>query len=389
MSQSTAGRSRLLFALALGSALGSAAAVAWLPGPAFLVPALWLGFGMAAAVTPGPPPRRGLGLTLAFLMLLFLVLEAIWSGGPDVRAEGSAIADYVVPHDVLGYAPAPGHETTYRRYVGDALVYDVTYSIDESGLRVSPPATDPDAPCVLFFGGSFTFGEGLENEDALHWQVAEESAGRVGVHNFGFHGYGPHQMLAAIQLGLVDEAIACTPRWAVHQAARFHVSRAAGLSFWEEGGPRYEASANGGVEYRGKWRPVGLRAVPGLARAASASAALGKLLQLQRPPNEADYARYLAILETTRRELADRWPGAELLLVVWDDPGDPLAEDLDARGFRMLRVSEILAGRETEPARYQLHPLDGHPSAFAMERIAQRIVAELDGQVAATRGETQ
>src|SRR4030095_13739981 len=57
--------------------------------------------------------------------------------------------------------------------------------------------------------------------------------------NFGFLGYGPHQMLAQLQQELVRDAIDCTPRYAIYQALPSHVSRAAGLEAWDQAGPKY------------------------------------------------------------------------------------------------------------------------------------------------------
>lgn len=382
--QTQHGRARLL-PIAAAAALLTVPALVWLPRGVVWATAIWLGICIAGVLLPGSPRRRGISLNAGLLLLVFGALEVYWGMGPEIRDEGSDLADYIGPHEILGYAPTPGHETTIVRHGDDALIYDVTYTIGENGLRVAPPVTDENAACVLFFGGSFTFGEGLENDEALAWQVGVLSGGRYRVHNFGFHGYGPHQMLAAIQQGIVDDAIACRPRFVVYQAGEFHVSRAAGLSTWEQGGPRFEVVTDERVEYRGRWDEDRFRHPDWLVRAGAASKVVGKLLGLHRPTNAGDVARFLAIVETTRSEVAARYPGAELVVVYWDAPDDPIAGDLESRGLRVRRVGEILPDRLSAPEKYRLHELDGHPNARAMSAIAQDLVETLDGDDAHTR----
>lgn len=369
-----------LWAVGLGSLLVTIAAWAWLPHSVVWIAAAWLGFCVVGVLAPGSTTRRGVCLNLGLVFGVVGGLELYWSFDPTIRDEGSALAGYIVPHEILGYGPTKAYETTLTRWADDQLIYDVTYTIDDAGLRVSPPFVESGSrgECVLFFGGSFMFGEGLENDETMAWQVGVQSDGRYRVHNFGFHGYGPHQMLAALQHGLVDEAIDCMPSHVVYQAGAFHVSRAAGLSSWENGGPRFERTEDDRVEYRGRWNEDRFQYPDWLVAASRDSHLLAKLLTLHRPPNAADTARYIAIVETTRQEIEQRYAGADLIIVYWDAPDDPIPADLESRGFRVLRVSEILTDRQEAPDKYRLHPLDGHPNALAMSRIARALIANLE-----------
>jgi hypothetical protein len=55
------------------------------------------------------------------------------------------------------------------------------------------------------FGCSFTFREGVEDREAMPYLVGELS--KYIVYNFGFHGYGAHQMLSALEYGIVDRIV--------------------------------------------------------------------------------------------------------------------------------------------------------------------------------------
>ena len=366
--------------------VASAIALALSVGAGFLFEKPALGISLIAmvlcalgAIRPGRTARRALCVNAFVLLAIFAIAEFWLSFETVARSEGDHLDGYTLPDDRLGYAPAKGHVTTFRRYAGDVLVYDVVYSIDEHGLRIPPPVRPEGADeCILFFGGSFMFGEGLRDEETLPYRVGIETDGAYEIHNFGFHGYGPHQMLAALELGVVDESIDCTPRFVVYQGSAFHIDRAAGLSTWEKGGPRFEPTDEGLVEYRGRWDPKRFEYPDWMTAVFEASYVLGKIPSIHRPTNDDDTVRYFGILETTRRLVENRYPGAGFLVVFWDGPDDPLASELEARGFRVIRVSTILTDRDEHPDKYRLHALDGHPNALAMAKIAERVARDVE-----------
>ena len=285
------------------------------------------------------------------LLLLLGAAEFYMGFAPVLRfsplvAEGGRMAQYMIPHDLLGYGPVKDRATSLQRYLKDELVFDVTYTIDEHGLRIAPPhEAGPDEGCILFFGGSYTYGDGLKNDETLPYRVGIETGGRHQIYNFGFHGYGPHQMLAALELGIVDSIVTCTPRYVFYQGIAFHIPRAAGLSSWEHGGPRFESTGDGYVEYRGRWDESRFTYPGWLNRIGRRSYVLSKLLTVPRPTGENDYDRYIGILETTRRHVVTQYPGVEVRIVYWEEPDDRVVADLEDRGFRVHRVSEILPDR--------------------------------------------
>jgi hypothetical protein len=147
---------------------------------------------------------------------------------------------------ILGYRPRKNTVVDSRKYFKDELVYDVTYSIDANGLRIAPPVTPGSGErCILFFGGSFTFGEGVEDDTTTAYQVGQRLEGRYRIFNFGFHGYGPHQMLSALESGLAKSISSCNARYVIYLVLVEHVQRPAGLALWDLEGPRYLLAANG------------------------------------------------------------------------------------------------------------------------------------------------
>ena len=62
-------------------------------------------------------------------------------------------------HEILGYAPRKDNTAAHRKYYGNELIFDVLYTIDADGLRISPPFNpENNNGSILFFGGSFIYG---------------------------------------------------------------------------------------------------------------------------------------------------------------------------------------------------------------------------------------
>ncbi len=359
----------------LGSLGAAAAAIVWLSQPY-----LWV-YGAALAalgLAMLRSSRKALWFNLAAPFVLLFVLE-VWAGSRSgLSTDGSRSEGYTVAHAELGYGPAPGYVAHQRRSSGQELVYAVDYTIDRHGLRLGPPvAPGGGAECLLFFGGSFTFGEGLGDREALPYQVGLLTEGRYRVYNFGYHGYGPHQMLAALEGGLVDGVIACRPRVVVYQAIRDHASRAAGHKFWDTRGPRYEVGADGSAVRRGRFDDGATTWPEWLRVALLKSAFFAALAHWHPEAGPDDYARFVAIVDTARRHTDAHYPGSEFHVLLWDKAGREMDDGLRAAGIRVHLVNEILPDRLDDRVRYQIHARENHPNAEAYAGIARYLVDEI------------
>jgi len=373
----------------LGSALVVHGALArpwpWLAGAAGLALA-------RTAYRAGRAPLRASAALGAALMLTFAAVEATLALAPELgvaaRFEGSyAELGAWARHPDLGYAPPPGLSVGSRRVVHGRAVYDVTYTYDEHGLRrtPTPAATPPATPAgsVLCFGCSFTLGEGVEDDEAYPAQLALRSGGALAVHNYGFHGYGPHQMLARLQAGLVEPTLSAPPRHVVYLALTDHMTRAAGLKSWDPHGPWFEREGERAVR-RGTfdarpWPPLASRAF--LRRALQSVGARSALYtRLRQDPYEStgEHERlFEALVLTTRDEVARRFPSAQFHVIAWDlNPGwNETLTRLAARGIAVHRVSAIIG--EDEAVATLLIPGDLHPTPATHARLASHVASLL------------
>lgn len=171
--------------------------------------------------------------------------------------EGSYYTDYLRYDDVVGPKGAPNVRVRSVKRVDGSVIYDATYTTDEFGRRsayASPPVGKKEF--LAFFGCSYTFGEGLADDETLPWQVAA-LAPEYRVYNYGCSGYGPQQMLAKLESGEFAREVAEKSGVIVYVFIPHHVRRAIGsmrvATKWGRTFPNYVIDPEGGVIRNGNF----------------------------------------------------------------------------------------------------------------------------------------
>lgn len=278
----------------------------------------------------------------------------------------------------LGYGPFRGRSVRAWKTVGRDRVYDVSYSIDEHGMRLTRGSKQGPGT-FLFFGGSFVFGEGIDDEDTLPFFFSQQLGFRYNVLNLGFGGYGPHQMLRAVEIGQFDDAIAEPVVAAVYVGRPSHVFRLAGRSWWDPFGPSYVLKPNGTVVYEGpfvempeRWIAAYytlLKIVEVARRSVVVDQTFALFSRADLDTASEDIDLYAAVLSRAAELLEERY-GAKLYVLFWD--GDEarssrILQKLADSGLPHRRVSSYLS--RTQLTEYRV-PQDGHPTAAANEIMA-------------------
>jgi hypothetical protein len=356
---------------------------------------LWAAICLTNTVLAKAPWAKLLWLNAASVCILFGLAESYFllrgRAAAPVLEEGTMGTSLMRADEVLGYAPKAGAVVTDRRQVGGELMWDVVYTIDDRGLRVTPQPANPKAPikCVLFFGDSFTFGTGVPDEKTMPYQVGVKSKPMYRAFNFGVLGYGPHQMLSALEHDLTTKLVDCDTNLVTHviyQAIWQHASRVAGLALWDSHGPRYELADNGVLSYRGHfddglrkiWRTVAIQAL----KSQAFQRFMGIPEKHFRRHNSDDIALYIAIVARARDLARSRFPCAMFHVLFWDSEAkqsEAILDDLGALGLNLYLISAILPEYDgsADDSVYMTHPRDRHPSALAHELIADFVVQKI------------
>lgn len=345
--------------------------------------------------------HKALKLTLSYLTIapLCLIIGELYAhyklessseqGSCAASTSGTYASDYFAPSPITGYKGKPNTTATaHKSTQSGKSLYNVSYTTDEFGWRITPSSDDSSDECVLFFGDSFTIGEGVQDNETLPFYFGTHANARI--YNFGFHGYGPHQALALVQSGEVKRVVKdCVSVLAIYESLPGHIARAGGFSSWEQGtnAPRFYLDPSGL-----KWGNAYLHQSPLLAKllpklqARLAQSYLYKFLAPVYSYDESHNALYFAIIEELQRQLKEQF-NAHFRLVLWDS--SDLSDEIErkeshaiikhyknsVRGGAMdlVLVSEILPNYKQQREAYSIDRCDLHPNARANELLAQHL----------------
>jgi hypothetical protein len=371
-------RPLILAAIAVALVVGSALVVMYAPAPFAIVLAAWGAAGIAGAIRT----RRRTRVVLANLGAIAIVLLGFevyfWAQRPAPASgarewvEWSVLCDdlgaYGRRDDVLGTVPGPKCHASEVKHVNDAVAYRAAYTHDAHGWRVSgDPASTADV--ALFFGDSFTYGQGVNDAEAYPAVFEKIHGGALDAITLAFPGWGPHHALRVLQRNRETPAVGRRRvRYGVYMGAGFHAERAAGLVWWDQHGPRYRFDDKGVLTSAGQFDDE-WEAEPGwktvLRRSYLASALLDRVARRTGPSWEAQLDLVVAIVKETAHVFEEHYH-APFYVIWWTDAGNTYIVDrLRAAGLNVFLIEEILP--DAWAAEY--HLADGHPTALAHERI--------------------
>jgi hypothetical protein len=157
---------------------------------------------------------------------------------------------------ILGTLPLPAVETRHNRWIlttGYQSVWDVTYRTEADRSR-HVPARPPQGPRLALFGGSFTFGEGLDDKDTIA-NLLQERLPHWRVFNYGVRGHGTAQNYLYLRQVMArwPNTRACVVGFITDHVRRTAMPYRLIASDWAGGHPRVE-SRDGAIYFRGTAR---------------------------------------------------------------------------------------------------------------------------------------
>ena len=370
--------------IALLVALGGSIFLLSAKGHTYLIHfSIWTVAFTVCAVSIKKRAGRIICLNLALLFALFAFLEAaLWlrtgmsEGGSFHRIKPHLAREMNSDHPVLGWAPEPGRRYQAKKTRGEEVLYDVYYTIDENGFRLTPPPKQEDAPAILFTGCSFTFGEGLNDEESYPYKVSQRLDGQYKICNLAYSGYGAQQTLANIREGLYKKALGKSkPLAVVHLSIPDHPNRAVGALSWGQRAPRFFVGSSGRLETTGTFETSGttdewLRYVR-LKEAEKSE--LGKRLLSYKTSDE-DIELWVEMLKSARREFQEAYPDTPFIVVLLNTPSPTskrMEEALKESGLTYHLLYTDLP--ELKDEKYKI-PVDRHPNALGTDKLADYMI---------------
>jgi hypothetical protein len=180
----------------------------------------------------------GLCLTEAAVDMLEAKTSMIITPGLSVR------------QPIIGWGPerAGRFHAEKRDSKTNAIVYGADYTIDSNLLRETHSSST--GPAIVFFGDSYTFGDGVNDAETLPQAFADSFEGAQRVLNLAFTGYGPQQFLRELQTGLFNPIIGAKPTLFIFMTAAWHAERTACKAYWTPHAPRYSRE-NDQIAFKG------------------------------------------------------------------------------------------------------------------------------------------
>jgi len=350
--------------------------------------------GLAGVVVLHGNRWRSGALLLGALAISIGLLNAL-AGWLAPAAHGAGLVatmeprEWTVADPDLGYRPRPGIKIVNTSRFGPDTIFRVTYTINDDSTRATPPAPT-GADTYLFLGDSFMFGHGLDDDETLPAAFAKANDFNVRTVNFSAPGYGPNQLVRALEIGMLDHLVGQRIKAVVTWIIPDHLRRITGDGPWLGAAPRYVLD-DGAPRYTGsfdsyRWSDP----LAGLRHLADQEFAFVRAIGLkQRQERQAELFTALMVrLQTLAKEKF----GAPLVVVYsWPDESSGANHDnsdvaqpllvsilaeLRRHGMPMISVDDLEAGHDQSRL---LIPHDGHPTALADQLIAAELKRRLAG----------
>ena len=278
------------------------------------------------------------------------------------------------------------------------LIYDVTYNIDQLNNRYTPNSEKYRNlnNSIIYLGGSYTFGEGLNDDQTLSYYI-QELTGRAGL-NLGLHGYGAHQALHILKNNdILEKRIkGYKPNLVIYRAISQHINRTAGYADWDVFGPCYRINKDKEVIFEGSFLECGL------TKTSFYRKIIGKLIttnepfskkvlskfvresRYQSPVAKDDFEKYILIINEIKKESNKK--NFEFLVLLEDMNTYPqnckvdniyskISESLKNNNIKTIRTSQIYT-KDLCLNGSLIIKNDGHPS-FKANKIIGAYLSKL------------
>ncbi len=373
-----------------------------------IVPFAWIGlywfvFCVVLSIQAAKDSKKKLIYAYVSVLPLCLSLGEVWGYVRDsqtaanaqchTQTSGTYNSEYFTPDSITGYKAKPNVRVTSLKKNGDEIIYDVSYTSNDFGYRHTPNSSPDSKHCLLFFGDSFTIGEGVNDEQTLPYFLNQHT--RFKVFNFGFHGYGNHQALALLKSGEVARITqGCEDYIAFYESLPGHIQRANGFSPWEDlNAPRFTLSGDILLwknQHKNLWDKVANKIFLQLDK----KSYLFKLTRPKYAYDERYNALYFAILDEIDVALRTQFD-TRLHFILWDSnnlsneieiaESNAITAWLKNQDFKWFLASTMLPQYTKNRLQYGIHHCDTHPNALANELIAKFLAHKIDSGEIATR----
>lgn len=319
------------------------------------------------------------------IMLFIFCYSALSSQMREERHGDSATYN----HPRVGLSLSPNASFRIKKYVDENLVLDYAVQTDHLGRRIVPElkSINQRSKFILFFGDSYTMGEGVDNDQTFPYYFQNFSS-EFKPYIYAYRGYGPQQMLAFLESEDLKSQIAEDRGLVIYSWATDHVHRVAGspkVISWAKSWPYYIRDGRGKVVYSGtfesdRWLLTQIYLL--------LNSQLGQMLRLPElaSPSGKDIQLMCEVVLASKEIISQQLPLATFAtaaLPFWVDDKFfyPLAQCMEKNNIPILDLRGIFDGYDKDLIHIKN---DGHGTPFANKIIAEKLLERIRSQLTNT-----
>lgn len=276
------------------------------------------------------------------------------------------------------WEPNPGSHSSRKISSTGDTIYNVIYSIGKDRFRTHPQPDREYLSFISFFGCSWVFGEGLNDNETLPFYVNTHSVG-IKTKNLGYHGFGVNQALEI----LVSDTNKLKSNINFLLTAPWHEIRSACKTSYSTDAPKYIINENDSLVRSGSCpHPYGDFGI--ISKIASRSNLINLIREIVLSKNTSrddDFRLYLKIISRMYQISTDNNQIFVIGFVKADEiyfkgstySNKRIFQELQKRSDEVIDLT--LANKsENLNSQYFIHPEDKHPSALANYKRAKIII---------------
>lgn len=287
-----------------------------------------------------------------------------------------------LPDPILGSRFTPNIQSTSTLYRGSTLIHKATYSFDRAGRRSCSPIMPNAKRHAIFFGGSITFGEGVQDGDTLPSRTQQLLNGEYAAYNYGKGGWGTGQMLTLLGQKDFSDNIPYSKGFAVYVFIGDHIYRTTGkfryVSYWPEY-QIYGLDKNGVLKGPFRWdsdlrMSRWIKWMRFLDKTSVTMHYFAKRDWFHPIPSETAVEVTARVIHAAKAEYKSQFDG-EFYVLIWPRLGlsDKLNNlFLNKLNEKNINIIQIPPYPDKEGTR--IHPLDQHPSTGEYQWVAEHLV---------------
>jgi hypothetical protein len=343
------------------------------------------------------PRTTALTFGLGMAVVLAVSIEVFFYALNRITADNSKVSESTmrfVRIEPLGYKNPANTRAVEKMSLNGREIFNVTYSTDGYSRRITPFKNAGRAEkFALFFGCSFTFGQGVQDEETLPSCVGQRTP-RHRPYNYGVIGYGPQHVLIKLEDSSLRREIEENEGILVYTYLHDHVYRVIGtVNHHGKERPYYVLDSNGDLQRKGNM----VSGRPGLALwywfIGKSQMAQFFQLGFDSRIEEYDIKRTAKIIIEARNAFSRFFSRSEFYVLLYPNPASRSAGSLAVREKLLMHLEDANVNYldyselfdPSDPSQGLRIEGDPHPTPKAYRLVAERLANDLEIRELASR----